>query len=164
MFKRKGVISFLFLMLLVPAISGLVYAEEDYYNQGEDRTKGVDPVATVEIKGKSVRLLVGGSWGSGMLNFQGNEYPLKIKGITVGGVGVVSVDAVGDVYFLEDVSQLTGRYTAGSVGATVVKGKGGAYFENGNGVVMKLKAKSTGLALSLGMGGFDVEFEKQKDE
>ena len=88
-------------------------------------------------------------------------YTLKIKGITAGGVGMVSVDATGDVFFLEDASQFTGTYTAGTIGLTAAKGAGGAYFENNNGVVLKLRAKSTGLALSLGLGGFDVEFAEQ---
>ena len=159
MIKRK-LFFYLFLLALVPGISSLSYAKEDGYKETVDRTKGVDPSGTVELKGKSVRLLIGGSWGSGMLKLQGKDYPLKISGMTVGGIGMVSVDAIGDVYFLEDVSEFTGTYTAGTAGLTVVKGVGGAYFENGNGVVMKLKAKSTGLALSLGMAGFNVEFKK----
>lgn len=160
----KPNILFVLLFLLASGISGLSYAEEDGPKEVVDRTKGVDPVGTVQLKGKSVRLLVGGSWGSGMLQFQGKEFPLKIKGLTAGGVGMVSVDAVGDVYFLEDISQFAGRYTAGTVGLTAVKGRGGAYFENSNGVVMKLKAKSTGLALSLGLGGFNIEFEEQQEQ
>ena len=161
MIKRNKFLSCLFFLALVPGISSLSYAEEDGYKETEDRTKGVDPAGTVELKGKSVRLLIGASWGSGVLNFQGKDYTLKIKGMSAGGVGMVSVDATGDVYFLEDVSQFTGRYTAGTVGLTAVKGVGGAYFENSNGVVMKLKARSTGLALSLGLSGFDIEFEEQ---
>lgn len=148
------------LALLPVLATGMVQAEEDGYKEIEDRTKGVDPVGTVAIQAKSVRLLIGGSWGSGMLNFQGKDYPLKINGMTAGGVGMVSVDAIGDVYFLEDVAQFAGKYTAGTVGLTAVKGTAGAYFENSNGVVMKLRAKSTGLALSLGLGGFNVEFEE----
>jgi len=161
MIKRNKLFACLFFLALVPGISSMSYAEEDGYKETVDRTKGVDPVGTVELQGKSVRLLIGASWGSGMLNFQGKDYSLKIKGMTAGGVGMVSVDAVGDVYFLEEVSKFTGTYTAGTIGLTAVKGKGGAYFENSNGVVMKLRAKSTGLALSLGLGGFDIEFEEQ---
>jgi hypothetical protein len=161
MIKRNKLFSCLLLLALVPGISSLSYAQEDGYSETEDRTKGVDPVGTVELKGKSVRLLIGASWGSGNLNFQGKDHTLKIKGMSAGGIGMVSVDATGDVYFLEDVSQFTGRYTAGTIGLTVAKGVGGAYFENANGVVMKLRAKSTGLALSLGLSGFDVEFAEQ---
>ena len=161
MIKRNKLFACLLFLALVPGISSMSYAEEDGYKETVDRTKGVDPVGKVEIKAKSVRLLIGASWGSGMLNFQGKDYSLKIKGMTAGGVGMVSVDAVGDVYFLEEVSKFTGTYTAGTIGLTVAKGKGGAYFENGNGVVLKLRAKSTGLALSLGLGGFDIEFEEQ---
>ena len=161
MIKRNKLFACLLFLALVPGISSMSYAEEDGYKETVDRTKGVDPVGKVEIKGKSVRLLIGASWGSGVLNFQGKDYTLKIKGITAGGIGMVSVDATGDVFFLEDTSQFTGTYTAGTVGLTAAKGVGGAYFENSNGVVLKLRAKSTGLALSLGLGGFDVEFEEQ---
>ena len=117
------------------------------------------PTATVTMQKKSIRLLVGGSWGSGVLNFQGKEYPFKIKGLSAGGVGVKEVEAVGDVYFLNNVEDLAGRYNAGTIGATAVKGKTVSTFENAKGVIISLKAKTTGLALSLGIASMTIEMQ-----
>lgn len=118
------------------------------------------PTATVEINAKSIRLLAGGSWGSGVLHFQDKSYPFKVKGLTAGGIGVSAVDAVGDVYFLKQLKDLNGNFAAGTIGATAVKGAGAGTFENGNGVILSLKAKTKGLALSLGTGGFSIQIEE----
>ena len=117
------------------------------------------PTATLTMQKKSIRLLVGGSWGSGVLTFQGKEYPYKIKGLSAGGVGVKEVEAAGDVYFLKNVEDLAGQYNAGTIGATAVKGGTVSTFENAKGVIIYLKAKTTGLALSLGISSMTIEMQ-----
>ena len=117
------------------------------------------PTATLTMQKKSIRLLVGGSWGSGVLNFRGKEHPFKIKGLSAGGVGVKEVEAVGDVYFLKNVEDLAGRYNAGTIGATLAKGGTVSTFENAKGVIISLKAKTTGLALSLGISSMTIEMQ-----
>ena len=104
-------------------------------------------------------MLFCGERGSGVLHFQGQDYPFQVKGLSVGGVGFTEVDATGDVYFLNNVEDFPGTYSAGTAGVTVVKGMGGGVFQNDKGVVLTLKGKSEGVGLSLGLGGMEVSFE-----
>jgi hypothetical protein len=45
-----------------------------------------EPDATVKITGKSVAACVGNSWGSGVLIYQGKEYPFTVTGISAGDI------------------------------------------------------------------------------
>lgn len=114
------------------------------------------PSATLEFDGKQIRLLVGGSSGKGVLHFQGKQIPFTAKSVSAGGVGMAEVHAVGNVYYLKNASDFAGIYTGLTIGATAGKGKGVATFQNTKGVVISVKAKSDGAALSLGLSGFDV--------
>lgn len=115
---------------------------------------------TVEIKAKQIALIVGGGWGSGVLNFQGQDHPFKVTGLKAGGVGFVELDAVGDVYFLDKLEDFPGKYGTAAIGATAVKGSIVATVENNKGVILRLKAKSKGAALNLGVGGMSIKFEE----
>lgn len=119
------------------------------------------PSATLEFDGVQIRLLVGGSSGKGVLHFQGKQIPFTAKSLSVGGAGVAEVHAVGDVHYLKNVADFAGVYTGLTVGATAVKGKGVATFQNSKGVVLSVKAKSDGAALSLGVSGFEVALAKE---
>ena len=119
------------------------------------------PSGTVELEGKQIALIVGGGWGSGVLHFQGQDYPFKITGLKAGGIGYVSLDATGDVYFLDKLEDFAGKYGTAAIGATAVKGSVVATVENPKGVILRLKAKSSGAALNLGVGGISIKFEEQ---
>lgn len=118
------------------------------------------PSATLEFDGVQIRLLVGGSTGKGVLHFRGKQIPFTARSLSVGGAGVAEVHAVGDVHYLKNVDDFAGVYTGLTIGATAVKGKGAATFQNSKGVVLSVKAKSDGAALSLGMSGFEVSLVK----
>ncbi|MCP4284861.1 MAG: DUF1134 domain-containing protein [Gammaproteobacteria bacterium] len=157
-------VSVVFTGILVSLVLALTMSTVLMAGEQQGEARNIDfsketPSATVTIQSKSIRLLLGGAWGSGVLLFQGNEYPFKVKGLSAGGVGYTAMDAVGDVYFLDKVEDLAGKYSTGTIGATAAKGKGAATLENAQGVVMSLKAKSTGLALSLGVSGISIEME-----
>src|SRR5438309_5306481 len=62
----------------------------------EDKT----PDATLRLSGGSVAAGVGVHWGGGTLNYKGKEYPIDVKGLSVGDVGVTKVEASGKVYNL----------------------------------------------------------------
>ena len=135
-------------------------AEGDTGAQASDDYKKEGPSATLELKNKELRLILGGSWGGGTLDFQGKTYKFKISGLSAGGVGFTNIDAVGKVYRLKSLEDFNGRYNAGSIGITVAKGKGGSTLENAKGVIIDLKQKSSGLALSLGISSLTIELEK----
>jgi len=120
-----------------------------------------EPVsATFEFEATSVRLLVGGSSGKGVLRFQGKDYPFTAKSLSAGGVGVAEVHAVGEVRYLKRIEDFAGKYGGATAGITAVKGKGAATFENSKGVVVSVKQKSDGLMLGLGISGFEVTLTK----
>jgi len=118
------------------------------------------PSATFEFQGSQLRLIVGGGSGKGVLKFQGKDYPFTAKGLSAGGIGFNEVHAVGTAHYLQKIEDFAGRYTGVTMGATAVKGKGASSFENGKGVILTVKSKSEGLALSLGISGFDLELVK----
>jgi len=120
-----------------------------------------EPVSgTFEFEGTSVRLIVGGGSGKGVLRFQGKDYPFEAKGASVGGVGAAELHAIGEVRYLKRIEDFAGVYTGVTIGATAVKGKGAANFQNSKGVIVSVKQKSDGLMLGLGISGFEVKMTK----
>ncbi|MCW8962204.1 MAG: hypothetical protein OQL16_00315 [Gammaproteobacteria bacterium] len=147
-------------VLLTVASSAAVAEESGNYEPNVDLSK-VTPSGTIEMNSTSIRLLFGGSWGTGTLHYQGKSYPFKVKGLSAGGIGVKAVDAVGEVYFLNRLEDFEGQYGFRSGGLTVYKGENSrSTYDNNKGVVFTLKAKTTGLALSLGLGGISIAMEK----
>jgi len=114
---------------------------------------------TVEISSTQIGFIIGGSAGSGTLEFQGKEYTFSIGGLGVGGVGVSTMNAVGAVYNLTDVSKFPGSFVQARAGATLGKGKGSLALSNNNGVIMELKFSSEGAALSVGADGMIVSMK-----
>jgi hypothetical protein len=114
---------------------------------------------TLEVSAKQMRLIVGGTKGTGVLHFNGKNYKFKMSGASLGGVGVTKVDAVGTVYNLNDIKDFPGTYAGMGVGATAVEGAGASTWEN-KGVVVKMKSKTEGLALNMGMNAVTIELVK----
>ena len=117
------------------------------------------PSGSVDVEATQVAFIVGGGWGGGVLHFQGQDYPFKVTGLKAGGFGYVKLEAVGEVYFLEKLEDFPGTYGSAAIGATAVKGSIVATIENSKGVILRLKAKSEGAALNLGVGGISIKFE-----
>ncbi len=57
------------------------------------QAKSEAPSATLRLSGGSVAAGVGVDWGSGTLTYRGKHYPVAVKGLTVGDIGVTSMDA-----------------------------------------------------------------------
>lgn len=140
--------------MLLTLTSSFALAEENV-----DLSK-VTPSGTIEMSSTSVSLLFGGSWGSGTLEYQGKTYPFKVKGLSAGGAGIKTSDAVGKVYFLKSIDDFEGQFAYRQAGATAYKGKTRATYDNNKGVVFTLEEKTTGAALSLGLGGINIVLEK----
>ena len=114
---------------------------------------------TVEINSTQIAFLISGETGGGTLEFQGSEYHFNIGGLGVGGIGVQSINAVGAVYNLTDISKFPGTFVQARAGATLGKGKGYLSLSNNNGVIMELKFSSEGVALTLGADGMVVSMK-----
>jgi len=118
---------------------------------GPQTVSGMSPDATVTMHEVQAAYIANANGGSGTLFFQGGAYPFKIGGAGIGGIGASTVDATGEVYGLNTLSQFAGDYAQGSYGYAFGTSSGGdLWLKNHNGVVLHLHAKRTGLMLSLG--------------
>ena len=116
-----------------------------------------NPSGTVSIDLTSVAVGIGASWGSGVLRYQGQTYRFSVNGLTVGDVGASSISAVGNVYYLNNPSDLAGNYAAVGAGVTVGGGGGGVSMQNQKGVRIELYTVQQGLQLTVGPQGFNIE-------
>jgi hypothetical protein len=118
---------------------------------GPEAVAGLTPDGTVDMEQVQVAYIGNAGGGSGTLNYQGTPYRFKIGGLGVGGIGASTVDAEGEVYKLHNLSQFGGSYAQASYGFVFgTKSAGDLWMQNEAGVIMHLKAKRTGLMLSLG--------------
>ena len=111
---------------------------------------------TVEINSTQIAFIASGQAGGGTLEFEGKEYPFNIAGLGIGGIGIQSINAVGAVYNMDDVSKFAGTYVNARAGVTLAKGKGAMRLSNQHGVILDLKASNEGAALSIGADGMVV--------
>ncbi|HZE21777.1 MAG TPA: hypothetical protein VE082_06970 [Desulfobaccales bacterium] len=114
------------------------------------------PIGSISIQMTSVGVGVGGSWGSGVLRYQGKQYPFKINGLSVGNVGISTVNAVGNVYHMNNVSQFPGNYAAVGAGVSLAGGVAGLKMQNQSGVIINVYAVQQGVQLNVGPQGFDI--------
>lgn len=113
---------------------------------------------TISVDLKSVAAGVGGSWGEGVLTFQGRTYAFKIRGLKVLTVGARKLSAKGDVYDLKAAADLAGTYKkADPAGFTFIKGEKGLVATNDKGVVLNLQSVQKGLELDLVKEGLSIE-------
>ncbi|OWJ59087.1 hypothetical protein BWR60_32595 [Inquilinus limosus] len=116
-----------------------------------ETVKNRTPAGTVEMHQVQAAFIGSGNTGDGTLRFQGRSYPFMVSGLGIGGIGVSTLEATGDVYDLKKADDFEGAYVQGRYGFAIGEESGGVlWLKNDKGVVMRLKAKRTGLMLSLG--------------
>lgn len=112
---------------------------------------GQPPSGYVTMEQVQVAYIGSAGGGTGTLTFKGQNYPFSVGGLGVGGIGISTIDATGEIYSLNRVSDFPGAYGQGRYGAVIGSASvGDLWLRNPNGVVMHLKAKREGLMLSLG--------------
>lgn len=130
--------------------TGAVHAAESKKQVGE-----------VSINETQFGFIIGGSVGSGQLNFQGKKYTFKIGGLSLGAnIGISKVSAVGGVYDLTDISKFPGTYVKLDGTVALGGGVGNMTLKNEHGVIMTLKGTTEGLQLNAGASGVQVTLEK----
>jgi len=105
---------------------------------------------------------IGWSWGKRVLTYQGKDYPFKVKGLSVGDVGITRAEAVDEVYNLKKLSDFNGNYTAAAAQGTLGEGAGASAMKNQTGVVLELKSTTQGLNLKLAAEGVKITLEKME--
>jgi len=118
---------------------------------GPSAIANLTPDGTVNMEQVQVAYIGSAGGGSGTLYYHGSLYPFAIGGLGVGGIGASTISAEGEVYKLNNLADFPGAYGQGRYGFAIGdKSAGDLWMQNGAGVIMHLKAKRTGLMLSLG--------------
>ncbi|MDY0882792.1 hypothetical protein ACFPL7_07510 [Dongia soli] len=118
------------------------------------------PSGTVEISQVQIAFIGSGNLGGGTLHYQDNSYSFTIGGLGIGGFGISKMEAIGTVYDLHRLSDFKGAYIQGRYGyAAGEAGSGDLWLKNASGVVLQLKTKRQGLALSLGGDAVYIDFD-----
>jgi lipid-binding SYLF domain-containing protein len=101
--------------------------------------------------------VVGGSAGSGVLDFHGRQYPLSIGGISYGFTfGASETHFRGTVSNIQSPSDVAGVYAAGNVGAAIGRGAQAIVLTNQHGAVLSLSGDSVGAIVSADLNGLAV--------
>lgn len=117
---------------------------------------------TLRISGGSFALGIGTSWGSGTLTYKGKDYPVKIKGLSVGKVGMTSVSINGEVFNLKHLRDFDGHYNyggSGMRGVTLASGHTGTLMSNQAGVIIRMSATQKGVDVNATGGGVDLKIQ-----
>lgn len=114
---------------------------------------------TVQIKGWRGGYHASAAGGEGTLTYQGRQIPFTISAAGAGGSGAMSIEATGQVYNLQSLSDFPGRYSSMRKGLSIGKGKFTALLKNDQAVQIYLEGESTGVG---GSGGVSTVHIKLK--
>jgi Envelope integrity protein A len=121
--------------------------------------KDATPDGAVSLKGGSVAVGIGYTWGHGELTYRDAAHQFSIKGVSVVDVGATNYTASGNVYNLKDLTNFTGNYVAAGAGITIAGGGTAVYLKNEHGVVIKLVSTDVGLKFKLSADGIHVSLQ-----
>ena len=124
------------------------------------RAEEKTPDATLRLHEGSVAAGIGFSWGGGTLTYKGKDYPVDVKGLSVGDVGITKIEATGKVYNLKSIGDFDGNYTGVAAGATAAGGGSVSTMRNQAGVTIDVIATTQGVKVVLGGGGVDLKIKK----
>jgi hypothetical protein len=116
-----------------------------------------DTTGKVSIEAMTVGVGLGVTWGTGVLEYRGQEYPFTVTGFSVGDLGAAKVVAKGEVYNLQSAEDFAGVFMAAVAGATLGGGAGAAAMKNQRQVDMVWTAAKQGVSLSLAQAGLNVK-------
>ncbi|HZS17259.1 MAG TPA: hypothetical protein VFA51_04930 [Candidatus Udaeobacter sp.] len=120
------------------------------------------PDATLRLSTGGFALGIGVNWGSGTLTYKGKNYPVKVKGLSVGRVGATSSSIYGEVFNLKNLQDFNGHYDvggAGTRGVTLGAGKTGTVMSNQAGVIVRVSSTQSGVAVNATGGGVDLQLK-----
>lgn len=146
--------------LLLGTLAACAGGEADKPSGPPPTLEGKQPSGLVEMHEVQVAYIGNAGGGHGTLTYQGQTYPFRIAGLGVGGIGISTVDAEGEVYHLQAVADFSGAYAAGQYGAVVgTTSVGDIWLKNEHDVILHLKARREGLMLSVGADAIDITLE-----
>ena len=113
----------------------------------------------VRLKISKAGFIVGVGGGSGTLSFKGRRYRLSVGGVSVGTIGVSSMDLVGTASNLRRAGDIAGTYSAASASVAVAGGARTATLRNSKGVVLTLRGKQVGFEASMSLSGLTLSLQ-----
>ena len=114
---------------------------------------------TVRIQIVKAGFIVGVGGGKGTLTFNGKSYPLSIGGVSVGTIGVATVNLEGTARNLRTAADIAGTYGATSASIAIVGGGKVATLKNEKGVVLEVHGVQLGLEASLSLSGMTIALQ-----
>jgi hypothetical protein len=114
---------------------------------------------TVRIQIVKAGFIVGVGGGKGTLTFNGKSYPLSIGGVSVGTIGVATVNLAGTARNLRTAADIAGTYGAASASVAIVSGAKVATLKNEKGVVLEVHGVQLGLEASLSLSGMTIALQ-----
>ena len=143
---RTGLRAGLIALTALTALAGAGLASAAYADSGSVRFNVI-----------KAGFVVGGSGGSGVLNFHGKRYPISIGGVSWGFTfGASSTDFRGTVSNIRRPSDVTGVYAAAGAGAAVGPGAGAIVLTNQKGAVLTLAGRQAGLIVAADLNGMVI--------
>jgi hypothetical protein len=101
--------------------------------------------------------IIGGSGGSGVLDFRGRRYGLTTGGLDYGLVfGGSKTVLRGRVSNIDRPSDVAGVYAAAGAGLTVGRGARGIVLTNQKGAVLELTGRQVGLMANVDLSGLAI--------
>ena len=101
--------------------------------------------------------IIGGSGGSGVLNFHGRRYPLSTGGLDYGLVfGGSKTVLRGSVKNIKRASDIEGVYAAAGAGLAVGGGARAIVLTNQKGAVLELSGRQVGLMANADLSGLAI--------
>jgi lipid-binding SYLF domain-containing protein len=101
--------------------------------------------------------IIGGSGGSGVLNFHGRRYPLSTGGLVYGVVfGGSKTVLRGRVSNINSPSDVAGVYGAAGAGLAVGGGARAIVLTNQKGAVLELSGRQVGLMANVDLSGLAI--------
>jgi hypothetical protein len=150
--KMNNVKKIVILLLAISVMTGFTQAA----------THESKPDATLRFSGGSFAAGIGFSWGSGTLTYKGKTYPVKVKGLSVGKVGITNASAYGEIYNLKNLQDFNGHYNvggAGTRGVTLGGGRKTTTMTNQAGVIVALASTQQGVDVNATGGGVDMQLK-----
>ncbi len=119
------------------------------------------PDATLKFSEGSVAVGIGWSWGKGLLTFQGKDQAFKVKGLSVGEIGITKAEATGRVFNLKKLEDFEGLYAAAGAEGTIALGAGETALKNKKGVIIYISPLTKGVNFKLAVEGVNFTLEKK---
>jgi hypothetical protein len=121
---------------------------------------GLADSGTVRLTIYKAGFIIGGSGGSGSLNFQGRTYRLSVGGLDYGLLfGGSKTVLTGTVRNINRPSDVAGVYGAAGAGLAVGGGARAIVLTNQKGAILELSGKQVGLLANVDLSGLAITLE-----